>query len=93
MAFNQSGGRAMAQTDYAANHFVIQDLPNIVRWSYTRDGLSQTILVGEKAIDPSIQTGVSWFWDEPIYIGGSKGTARAGLRIVTDRIGASFRDN
>ncbi len=89
----QSGGHAMAKTDYAANHFVIQDLPGVVRWSDIRDGLSQTILVGEKAFDPSVQTGSSWYWDEPIYIGGSKGTARAGFRIVTDRIGASFRDN
>jgi prepilin-type N-terminal cleavage/methylation domain-containing protein/prepilin-type processing-associated H-X9-DG protein len=40
------------------------------------DGASNTILVGEKAIAvPAYNTG-GWYWDEPIFTGGSGGTTR-----------------
>ena len=35
----------------------------------------------------------SWYWDEPIFSGGSKGTARAGLRISEDGRGIEFKEN
>lgn len=78
-----------ARTDYAANDQVI--LPaygsNWGRTLGTRDitdGTSQTILVGEKALDrEAVQSG-SWYWDEPIVIGGAGGSARCGDSIYTD---------
>jgi len=89
----EAGGHAMAKTDFAANHLVILDRGSVVRLKDVRDGLSQTILLGEKVIDPFVQDGTSWYWDEPIYIGGSKGTARAGELILTDAVDVRFRDN
>ena len=39
------------------------------------DGLSNTILVGEKAYDIAVQED-SWYYDESFFLGGSKGTSR-----------------
>ncbi len=89
----ESGGHAMGKTDYAANHRVSLDLPRTLSFSSITDGLSQTIVIGEKARDPSVQTATSWHWDEPIWLGGSAGTARLGVGIIPDQVGASYRNN
>jgi len=86
------GGHAMAKTDYAANHLLIMDRPEVIKLKSIRDGLSQTILGGEKAHDPYVQTSSSWYWDEPLYIGGSNGTARSGTQISQDALGAEYRN-
>ncbi|MGD9637076.1 MAG: DUF1559 domain-containing protein, partial [Pirellulales bacterium] len=57
------------------------------------DGLSATIAVGEKAFNPAKQLPTSWFWDEPVFSGGSDGTVRDGLQIVSDASGQEFRWN
>lgn len=88
----ESGGHAMGKTDYAANQHVILNRPNVMSFHNLVDGTSTTILIGEKAFDPTVQTPTSWYWDEPIWIGGSLGTARQGRALVTDGIGISFRD-
>jgi prepilin-type processing-associated H-X9-DG protein len=50
-----------------------------------KDGVSNTILIGEKAInDSQITSGDSFFGDEPVFSGGSWGTARGGTSIVRD---------
>jgi prepilin-type processing-associated H-X9-DG protein len=89
----QSGGHAMAKTDYAANHLVSPDRPRYKRFADVTDGLSQTIWIGEKAFDPNVQTATSWQWDEPVYIGGSKGTARSGILILRDGVGIPYENN
>lgn len=86
-----AAGYAWAKTDYAANGRLIPNRPFYVRVRDITDGLSQTIAVGEKAFDPSVQTPTSWYWDEPIFSGGSRGTSRTGVRILPDRIGIEFR--
>jgi prepilin-type processing-associated H-X9-DG protein len=48
------------------------------------DGLSNTILVGEKAVDVNAIAAGSWYWDEPIVLGGAGGTARCGLGMYND---------
>lgn len=75
-------------TDYAANDQVI--VPGDAAPTFTmsitqiKDGSSNTILVGEKAMDiTAIPTG-SWYWDEPIILGGTGGTARCGLGLLKD---------
>ncbi|WP_197138537.1 DUF1559 domain-containing protein [Crateriforma conspicua] len=88
-----SGGRAIAKTDFAANHKVIRDRPAKVRFRDVTDGLSNTLLVGEKAFDPKWQSATDWYWDEPVYIGGSKGTARDGHGLIPDGSGLEFRNN
>jgi hypothetical protein len=57
------------------------------------DGLSQTYAAGEKAVDPSVHTSTSWYWDEPIFSGGSKGTARAGLSVFRHGVNIAYREN
>ncbi len=48
------------------------------------DGSSSTILVGEKALDVrAVKTG-GWYWDEPIILGGTGGTARCGCGLFRD---------
>jgi prepilin-type N-terminal cleavage/methylation domain-containing protein/prepilin-type processing-associated H-X9-DG protein len=40
------------------------------------DGMSNTILVGEKAMAIGAYSTGGWVWDEPIFAGGSGGTSR-----------------
>lgn len=89
----QSGGHAMAKTDYVANGLLIRHRPEVRSYRDIRDGTSHTILYGEKAFDPTVQTSSSWYWDEPLYIGGSHGTVRSGLQILQDGVGIPFREN
>ena len=52
-----------------------------------------TVLVGEKALDRrSFNTG-SWFWDEPVFSGGSGGTDRWGTAVIADGAGTAFPTN
>jgi prepilin-type N-terminal cleavage/methylation domain-containing protein len=89
----ESGGWAWAKTDYAANKYAFPNLPFVVAPKDLVDGLSTTIAVGEKAYDPIRQLPTSWFWDEPLFAGGSNGTVRDGLQIVSDRSRSEFRWN
>ncbi len=89
----ESAGWAWAKTDYCGNSRVTPNAPLRLSLASISDGLSQTYLIGEKAYDPTVHTSTSWYWDEPIFSGGSKGTARAGLRIAGDGIEIEFRNN
>lgn len=89
----RAGGWAWSKTDYATNLAVAQNLPEFSSLSSIVDGTTRTILYGEKAYDPSVHTSTSWFWDEPIFSGGSKGTSRAGLVVLNDAVGIEFKDN
>ena len=92
------GGWTWGKTDYAGNAFLIpgtagsparrcQSLSSIT------DGLSGTILAGEKAIDPQVQTETTWYWDEPFFLGGSAGTARRGIALMRDAVGNDYKGN
>ena len=86
-----SAGYAWSKTDYVANGRLIPNRPFFIRVRDITDGLSQTIAIGEKAFDPNVQTPTSWYWDEPIFSGGSRGTTRTGVRILPDKVGIEFR--
>ena len=88
-----SGNWGWAKTDYCGNARVIPNYPYVLRVAGVTDGMSQTYAIGEKAFDPDVQKSASWYWDEPIFSGGAKGTARAGLVIVPDGRGIPFKDN
>ncbi len=88
-----SGGWAWAKTDYAGNKFGMPNLPETVGPKDIRDGLSNTIAIGEKAYSQLRQLPTSWYWDEPLFSGGSDGTVRDGGKIVNDQQILDFRWN
>jgi prepilin-type processing-associated H-X9-DG protein len=58
------------------------------------DGTSNTILVGEKSLDPKAYDTGGWFWDEPIFAGGGAGgTVRGGSQVKQDAPLVRFPDN
>jgi hypothetical protein len=89
----ESGGWAWSKSDYCGNARVMPNYPRVLSLSSVSDGLSHTYAAGEKAFDPSVHVAASWYWDEPIFSGGSKGTARAGLGVFRDAPHIAFREN
>lgn len=87
------GGWVWAKTDFACNLQAFDNRPYCPAITVFTDGLSNTALVGEKAFDPTVQWETNWYWDEPFFLGGSKGTSRGGLGVLPDRPGIPFREN
>jgi hypothetical protein len=91
--FGDGGLNPWSTTDYAGNGYLL-----INRWpaggvpvvgpplsiAAVTDGLSNTILVGEKALDQRSYNTGSWYWNEPIFSGGSGGTDRWGTAVFRD---------
>jgi hypothetical protein len=69
------------------------NLPFVLSLASVTDGLSNTFSLGEKAFDRRVHVATSWYWDEPLFSGGSKGTARSGLAIIPDGVNIAFKDN
>ncbi len=92
-----TGGWAWAKTDYAGNGQIFPLLAaggaRCLSTANLTDGTSNTVLVGEKAVDPLVQTPESWFWDESFFVGGSRGTTRTGFAILRDKPGNKFKQN
>ncbi len=87
------GGWSWGKSDYAANALVCPARPVCLTMAQFTDGLSNTILVGEKAMDPkNYQTG-TWFWDEPFFLGGAGGTERSQPIVLRDAPGIRFQFN
>jgi prepilin-type N-terminal cleavage/methylation domain-containing protein/prepilin-type processing-associated H-X9-DG protein len=80
----QGGGWNWSKTDYAANLHAFANRPTCRAMKTFKDGLATTILVGEKAFNPAVETPQSWYWDEPYFLGGSKGTSRGGFGLLRD---------
>lgn len=78
------GGWAWAKTDYAVNLSAFDNRPKCRSMNEFPDGLSVTILAGEKSFNTKIEQPRSWYWDEPFFFGGSKGTSRGGLGLCRD---------
>jgi prepilin-type processing-associated H-X9-DG protein/prepilin-type N-terminal cleavage/methylation domain-containing protein len=88
-----SGGFAWSKTDIAGNGFVVRNGFLVTRMNEITDGLSYTIMAGEKAYANRVQGERSWFWDEPIFSGGSDGTRRVGSRVIPDASMNEFKRN
>jgi len=93
---NSQGGPAPL-TDYAINNV---SFPNNAAFKISMsvitglNGTSNTILVGEKSMDPSeYQHTVGSNWDESIFTGGYGGTGRGQNVLVKDAVGVSEEHN
>ncbi len=108
LGYYNGGGWLWGKIDYAANGLVfpsriVYTVPNPVivkdltcaRFTDIKDGLSHTVLVGEKAMDIRNRATGSWYWDEPFFTGGAGGTARVGTKLLPDAMGnaSAARDN
>ncbi|OWK42300.1 DUF1559 domain-containing protein [Fimbriiglobus ruber] len=75
-------------SDYSANDQIIlpgDGNPGVTfKITQIKDGSSNTILAGEKAMDIRAVAAGSWYWDEPIILGGTGGLARCGLGLYKD---------
>ena len=87
------GGWTWGKIDYAGNQFVFNNRPNCMTHAAITDGLSTTIFAGEKAFNPTVQTLHSWYWDEPFFLGGSRGTTRGGFALLRDIPGDNYLIN
>lgn len=85
------GNWAWAKSDYGANPLVIHG-PS-ASFAAITDGLSQTILVGEKALNPQLYTSGTWFNDEPYVFGNSTGSCRHGSLLLRDVDSYAVYDN
>lgn len=88
-----SGGWPWAKTDYAANLKVVPNRPRVMRLADLVDGSSQTLLAGEKSMDPKDYLTGTWYFDEPFFAGGSAGTSRSGTKVLQDKYGVNFQDH
>lgn len=94
----EGGGWGWGKTDYSGNALIMQGLAKerrmeLLRMADLTDGTSNTILAGEKAFDPQIQTPTTWYWDEPFFLGGSGSSARKGVLVLRDAPGILFKRN
>jgi prepilin-type processing-associated H-X9-DG protein len=89
----EGGGWTWTRTDYAGNDFVMPNRPNCLRMAEILDGTSNTILAGEKAMDPKNYLTGTWASDEPLFSGGSGGTKRWQSVIVRDAPEIAFLGN
>jgi len=87
------GGWTWAHCDYAGNRFIFPNRPVSIRPFQITDGTSNTILVGEKVMDPEAYLTGSWYWDEPYFVGGSDNSARRGLQLLQDAVGVDVVQN
>jgi prepilin-type N-terminal cleavage/methylation domain-containing protein len=88
-------------TDYAINccnngtdkGFLFNQSPTMAVVT-SQNGLSNTVLVGEKSMDVSFYTnGSAANWDEGIYTGGYGGTGRGDRNIIKDAPGNGGQSN
>jgi prepilin-type N-terminal cleavage/methylation domain-containing protein len=87
------GGLKWAKIDYACNLQAFDNRPTCYPIAHFTDGLANSILIGEKAFDPVINTLETWHWDEPYALGGSKGSSRGGIGLVPARPGVPYKEN
>lgn len=89
--YSDAGLGASARTDYAANDQVFfttygTNWGKVSTVGSVTDGLSNTVFLGEKAMNPRSYNAGNWYWDEPYIMGGTGGTGRCGDGIYQDSL-------
>src|SRR5262249_19580295 len=85
------------KTDYAANDYIVppadhclpanspgHNIKMVVSIAQITDGVSSTILAGEKSFSPKYGNMGSWYFDEPFLFGDIGGTSRGNPNMYTD---------
>jgi prepilin-type processing-associated H-X9-DG protein len=80
----EGGGWRWGKTDYAANAQLAQGRPLVTSFGQITDGLSRTLMIGEKALNPQLYDSGSWYYDEPFFLGHTRGMIRNGNLIIKD---------
>lgn len=91
-----SGGWDWCKSDYAGNANIFfrngDEQGKSMSLRKVIDGLSNTVLAGEKAFDLNVsRVPGTWYWDEPFMLGGSQGTVRHKPTAMRDGKGISYR--
>jgi prepilin-type N-terminal cleavage/methylation domain-containing protein/prepilin-type processing-associated H-X9-DG protein len=86
------GGFNWARTDYGVNLGAFDNRPKCHSMTRFKDGMSNTILIGERAYDVTVQE-PNWYFDESFFLGGSKGTSRGAPGLSQDGPGINYKDN
>jgi prepilin-type N-terminal cleavage/methylation domain-containing protein len=92
---NNANINPWSKIDYVANQMVIDNrLTANMPMSLTdiTDGTSNTVLAGEKLLDPRAYETGGWFNDEPFFTGGAYGTSRRGIGLFQDAVGVQIYD-
>jgi prepilin-type N-terminal cleavage/methylation domain-containing protein len=101
VSYGSGGLNPWATTDYAGNGYLLLNRYKApgpptggpLRIAQVTDGLSNTILAGEKAMDRrAFHTG-GWFFNEPIFSGGTWGTDRGGTSVFQDGVNTAYQMN
>jgi hypothetical protein len=85
-SYQDAGLGPWGRTDYAANDQVCRNGggTSVLKPEGVSDGLAETLLAAEKAMDTrAVEAGV-WYWDGGIVLGGTGGCGRKGNRLLRD---------
>ena len=91
---DNQGVNPWSKIDYAANRLVIDNrgVANMpMRLTEIGDGASNTVLAGEKVMDPLAYETGGWYYDEPYFAGGADGTHREGTGLFQDAVGVQIK--
>jgi hypothetical protein len=96
-SYQDAGIGPMGRTDYAANDQVCRNGVGNggLKPENVKDGLAETLLVAEKAMDTrAVKAGV-WYWDGGIILGNTGECGRKGNKLLrdSDELGEKINDN
>jgi prepilin-type N-terminal cleavage/methylation domain-containing protein/prepilin-type processing-associated H-X9-DG protein len=92
-SYDFAGINPWGKSDYAINTTLVGGRGTRRKLTQISDGTSNTILIGEKAMDPRNYVTGGWCWDEPFFTGNNGGNGRNGNRILQDAPGVPFSNN
>jgi prepilin-type N-terminal cleavage/methylation domain-containing protein len=88
-----AGINPWSKIDYVANAMLIVNIGSpLMSLTDITDGASNTILAGEKVLDPRAYNTGGWYNDEPFFTGGADGTSRKGIGLLQDAVGVPLFD-
>ena len=95
--YSDGGAGPAARGDYASNDLIflttyVSPWDKVTTHSTVRDGTTNTIGYGEKAMASTAVAANSMYWDEPYVLGGTGGNGRCGDELYSDQRLSAFPD-